>query len=61
MIAIYCRVSTDEQAHNETITNQTDFARKYCELHGLTGAEFFCDEGVSGVIPLHERPVGAPL
>jgi site-specific DNA recombinase len=61
MIAVYCRVSTDEQARNETIQTQLDFARKYCELHGFTDIQYFCDEGISGVIPLGERPAGSRL
>lgn len=32
--AVYCRVSTEEQSQAETIENQVEFARKYCELHG---------------------------
>lgn len=60
-IALYARVSTDEQARNETIQNQLDFARKYAELHNLGDIEFFTDEGISGVIPLEERPGGKRL
>ena len=61
MIAIYARVSTDEQARNETIQNQIDFARKYADLHSLGEIEFFIDEGISGVIPIEERPGGQAL
>lgn len=61
MIAIYCRVSTDEQQKNETIQNQLEFGRKYAELHNLGEVEFFTDDGVSGVIPLEERPGGQAL
>ncbi|OPY59125.1 MAG: DNA-invertase hin [Pelotomaculum sp. PtaU1.Bin035] len=61
MIAIYCRVSTDEQAKNETVQNQIDFGKKYAELHNLGEIEFFIDEGVSGIIPLEERKDGKRL
>jgi len=61
MIAIYCRVSSEEQARNENINIQIDFAKKYANLHNLSNIEFFCDEGISGVVPLQERPAGSKM
>lgn len=61
MVGVYCRVSTDEQAKNETIQLQVDFARRYVELHGLGEAAFYLDEGVSGVVPFADRPGGSAL
>ena len=59
--AVYCRVSTEEQSQAETIENQVEFARKYCELHGIQVVEWYKDDGVSGSIPLEERPEGRRL
>ncbi|MCL6611743.1 MAG: recombinase family protein [Peptococcaceae bacterium] len=64
-VAFYGRVSTEEQADRGNITGQVEFARKYFELHGraenIDGYEMYLDEGVSGAIPLEERPEGARL
>ena len=59
--AIYARVSTDEQASRGTIENQIFACRTYCEQAGHEVIEEFLDEGVSGTIPLIERPEGARL
>jgi DNA invertase Pin-like site-specific DNA recombinase len=34
-VAVFARVSSEEQAQSGTIDNQVDFARKHCDLHGL--------------------------
>ncbi|MFZ5632199.1 MAG: recombinase family protein [Bacillota bacterium] len=60
-VAVYCRVSTDDQADSKTIENQVDFARGYCQLHGLNIYDFYLDEGVSGTIPVENRPAGKRL
>ncbi len=60
-VAVYCRVSTEEQADAGTIGNQVDFARGYCHLHGLEIYDFYLDEGVSGTEPLENRPEGFRL
>ncbi len=60
-VAVYARVSSDEQAQAGTIQNQIAFARRYCDLHGLPIAAIYADEGVSGTVPLAERPAGARL
>ncbi len=63
--AIYCRVSSDEQAEKGTVEGQVDYAKKYLDLHGpevgITEHEFYIDEGISGTIPVKERPEGARL
>lgn len=63
--AVYCRVSSDEQAEKGTIEGQVQYAKKYLELHGpeagITEWEFYLDEGVSGTIALSDRPAGARL
>jgi len=64
-VAFYGRVSTEEQADRGNITNQVEFAKKYFDLHGpsenIEGYEMYLDEGVSGTVPLEERPEGARL
>ncbi|MDQ5818173.1 MAG: recombinase family protein [Actinomycetota bacterium] len=37
---------------------QRDSLTKYCELYNLEVAHVYADDGVSGTIPLHERPEG---
>ncbi len=60
-VAVYCRVSTEDQADSRTIDNQVDFARRYCGLHGLEIYDFYLDEGVSGTVPVENRPAGSRL
>lgn len=61
MIAIYCRVSTDDQQERGTIENQIEFAQKYCDLHELSIFKIYKEDGVSGTIALEDRPVGKQL
>ena len=49
--AIYCRVSSDEQAEKGTIEGQVQYAKKYMELHGLEA----CLAG-SSLIQSHHLP-----
>ena len=59
--AIYARVSTDEQSERGTIETQLAACRAYCEKAGLELRQEFKDEGVSGTVPLADRPAGARL
>lgn len=59
--AVYSRVSSEDQAERGTIENQLEFARKYCDLHQITSVLWYKDDGVSGTIPLEQRPDGARL
>ena len=61
MIAIYCRVSSDEQADRGTIDNQKQFAEQYCKLHNLPIYNYYMDDGVTGTMPIHKRPAGQRL
>lgn len=48
-VAIYIRVSTQEQASGGySISEQTERLTKYCEAHGWTIAEIYTDPGFSG-------------
>ena len=60
-IALYARVSSEEQAERQTIQNQLEFLRGYAKLHELTVYREYIDDGVSGMLPVHERPSGAEL
>src|SRR5918994_283011 len=60
-VALYLRVSSDEQRERESIKTQREFFEQYCKLYELEVAETYADDGVSGTIPLHERPEGMRL
>lgn len=57
-VAVYARVSTEDQQEKGTIENQIEFARKYIDLHQLDVTEWYKDDGVTGTIPLDERDEG---
>jgi hypothetical protein len=60
-VAFYLRVSSEEQRDRETIEIQGDFLEQYRGLYELEVAEIYKDDGISGTIPLHERPGGRRL
>jgi putative DNA-invertase from lambdoid prophage Rac len=58
----YCRVSTARQANEgESLDVQRRQIEGYAHMHGLTLRGVTVEEGVSGSIPVHERPKGGPL
>jgi site-specific DNA recombinase len=57
-LALYLRVSTEEQRERQSIVTQRDFGQRYCELHQLSIYDIFADDGVSGTVPLETRPAG---
>ncbi len=57
-VAVYARVSSEDQAERRTIENQLEFAEKYCDLHELNVVEWYKDDGVTGTIPLELRNEG---
>jgi site-specific DNA recombinase len=59
-IAVYMRVSTEDQAERGTIEAQRDYAEKYLDLHGVT-ATYYAEDGFTGTLPLSDRPVGKQL
>lgn len=60
--ALYLRVSTEEQAREGvSLEAQEARLRAYAAAHGLEVTVTFCDSGVSGSVPLGERPQGAEL
>ncbi len=60
-VAFYLRVSSEEQRDRETIEIQGGFLEQYRGLYELEVAEIYKDDGISGTIPLHERPEGRRL
>jgi site-specific DNA recombinase len=60
-VALYLRVSSEEQRDRETIEIQRDFLEQYRSLMELEVADVYKDDGISGTIPLHERPEGRRL
>ena len=60
-IAVYCRVSSEDQAERGTIESQVEFATKYCDLHQLNIIEWYKDDGITGTLPLEQRPEGLRL
>ena len=60
-VAIYARVSTEDQAERDTVQNQLAFFRKFVEMYQLTVAGEYVDEGISGTVPLADRPEGQRL
>jgi site-specific DNA recombinase len=59
--AIYLRVSTEEQRERQSIETQRGFAERYVVAEKLIHAGVYADDGVSGTIPLDQRPWGARL
>ncbi len=60
-MALYLRVSSEEQRDRETIEIQREFLEQYCGLYRLEVVETYADDGVSGTVALSERPEGRRL
>ena len=60
-VALYARVSTEDQMERETIQNQVQIANTLCPATGLEIVATYLDDGVSGTIALENRPQGAQL
>jgi site-specific DNA recombinase len=60
-VALYLRVSSEEQRDAGTIQTQEEFLDEYGSLYNLEVVDAYADDGVSGTIPLHERPEGKRL
>ena len=58
----YCRVSTAEQASNgDSLETQKQHITGYAMMKGWTVSGFFVETGVSGSVPLADRPEGQRL
>ncbi|PLS86207.1 MAG: hypothetical protein CYG60_08510 [Actinobacteria bacterium] len=60
-VALYLRVSSEEQRERETISLQRLFLQQYKDLYGLEVSAVYEDDGISGTLPLKERPEGARM
>ncbi len=61
-VATYERVSSEDQRERETIKTQTDeIARRLASQPGVELVGRYVDDGVSGTIPIAERPDGRRL
>jgi site-specific DNA recombinase len=60
-VAIYARVSTEEQRERQSIETQYEFGQRFCELHKLPVYRIFADNGISGTVPLDGRPDGSQI
>lgn len=60
-VAVYARVSTEEQRERQSIETQIEYAKQYCQREGYLIADFYCDDGVSGTIHFEERVAGSRL
>ena len=60
-VALYLRVSTEEQRERQSIATQREYAERYCALHQLQVTAVYADDGVSGTLPLAARPAGARI
>ncbi len=62
MVAVYCRVSSDDQRNRETIKTQIDLIKRYLKANvHLAVFKWYVDDGVSGTIPMSQRPQGKLL
>ena len=58
----YCRVSTTEQADDgSSLASQQQQINGYTMMKGWTVTERFVERGVSGSVPLADRPEGQRL
>ena len=58
----YCRVSTMRQADEGlSLDVQRRQIRGYCDMHGLELTGITVEEGVSGSVPISQRPAGGAL
>ena len=61
-IATYARVSSDEQRDRHTVRNQrAALSRRLGSEPGVLVFQHYEDDGVSGTVPLEDRPGGGPL
>ncbi len=59
--SFYGRTSSEDQAERGTIQNQIEFKNKYCDLHQLGDTFEYLDDGITGTLPLEQRPDGKRL
>jgi site-specific DNA recombinase len=61
-VAIYLRVSSDDQRDRETILTQREAAERFLAANPQYQVyDWYVDDGVSGTIPMARRPAGARM
>src|SRR5260370_33872910 len=60
-VAVYARVSTEEQRERESIETQYDFGQRFCQMYALPVFRSYADDGLPGTIPLDRRPEGSQI
>lgn len=60
-VALYSRVSTEEQKANHTIENQKTALEEYARKNNLEVYQPYFDNGVSGALSLDQRPQGSKM
>jgi site-specific DNA recombinase len=60
-VAIYARVSTEEQRERQSIETQLEQAHRFCDYQKLPIYRIFADNGISGTVPLDRRPEGSQI
>jgi site-specific DNA recombinase len=60
-VAIYARVSTEEQRERQSIETQLEQANRFCDYQKLQVHRIFADNGISGTVPLDRRPEGSQI
>jgi site-specific DNA recombinase len=55
------RVSSEEQKQRQTITTQHEQIERYSLKHEIAVADYYADDGISGTIPIDQRPEGRRL
>jgi site-specific DNA recombinase len=60
-VALYLRVSSEEQRKAGTIETQLEVLRDYAKREGLEVVGEYPDDGVSGLTKFHKRPAGRRL
>jgi site-specific DNA recombinase len=60
-VAIYARVSTEEQRERQSIDTQLEQGQRFCDYQKLQVYRIFADNGVSGTVPLDRRPEGSEI
>lgn len=61
-VAMYCRVSSDDQKNRDTIENQIETLNAYIEFkEDLEKYDEYLDDAISGTVPFDQRPKGKQL
>ena len=54
-VALYARVSSEDQAERGTIQGQLDFLRQFVQLYSLDVASEYVDNDLSGILSMEQQ------